>query len=686
MPDQRRPSGFPPTLNIIDSSGAYFKHGPPNRIGLAHVFHVGYGRGMHTILRSEQARYCNRPYPMYSYYTSNWQKENSVNRPILPTNLRTIFQRIAQGLDLTRKVILNLVFFAFLLGCISWMCTGLPEVADKTALVLVPKGNIVEQLTVDPELYLNPKPGSETLVRDLLLALDHARDDPRVGVVLLNLSSFDRAGLPILQALRNAMASLRANNKKVIAFADSYNTYSYYLASGASQVYMHPLGTVLIEGFGRLKTYYKDGLDRLEIEPNVIRVGEFKSAVEPYLRNNMSDEARTANQAWLGDLWQAYLTDITSARGLEPQALQQSIDKVDQLLEQTGGDQAKLSLQLKLVDELLTREQVRKKMIALVGEDEESNTFHQISFQDYLLAEDIDTSLPRERANMIAVIVAKGTILEGDQPSGTIGADSISALIRKARKDENVKAIVLRVDSPGGSAFGSEIIRDECLEAKKQGLPVVISMGTLAASGGYWISTASDEIWANPNTITGSIGIFGLLPTIEKALTKHLGMTTDGVATTWLYQAYRPDRKVSTRFKAMVRQMIDFGYQQFLVRVAEARKMTPEQVNKIARGRVWSGRDALEIGLVDKLGDLEQAIQSAAKLARVESDFGVKYYEKEIPLLYQIANELLVTTGLGKLFQRHSNLGLVQQISDKLALLGDLDPGGIYAHCLCRYR
>ena len=388
-----------------------------------------------------------------------------------------------------------------------------------------------------------------------------------------------------LRDLRAAIADFKKSGKKVVAYSDGLMQAQYYLAAQADEVYLHPQGMLLLEGFGRWRNYYKEGLDRYGIDVHVFRVGEYKSAVEPYLRNDMSPEAKEMSLEFYGDLWRHYLADIAAARKIRPEDITSLIDAMPDRLRAAGGDMAKMALDAKMVDKLAPRDVVRQRLIDLVGEDEEKKSFRQIGVAEYLQAKGGDRTGAVGKGQAVAVVVAKGEILDGAQPAGTIGGDSTARVLRRAREDDAVKAVVLRVDSPGGSAFASEIIRRECELVRKAGKPLVVSMGSVAASGGYWISTASDEIWAAPETITGSIGIFGIFPTIDKPLAKYLGVHTDGVGTTRFSDVLRPDRPMDPAVADVFQQGIDHGYEEFLARVAQARKMTPEQVDKIARGR-----------------------------------------------------------------------------------------------------
>jgi protease-4 len=501
-----------------------------------------------------------------------------------------------------------------------------------------------------------------------------------------------------LEDLRDAVAGFKTSGKTVLATADDYSQTAYYLAAQADEIYLHEMGLVVLPGFGRYVTHFKDGLDRLGVDVHVFRVGEYKSAVEPFLRNDMSDEAKEANLDWLGDLWRAWIADVAAARGLSEERLLDYVHRFPELLRQQAGDAARAALEAGLVDHVGERDMVRDRLVELVGEDETTHSFQGVSYQDYL------AHLGSDRASLgggsgdddqVAVLVARGDILDGRRPPGEIGGDSTAALVRQARDDDTVKALVLRVDSGGGSAFASEVIRRELELLREAGKPVVISMGTVAASGGYWIATASDEIWASPTTITGSIGIFGIFPTFQKPLARYLGMHVDGVGTTPLAGALRPDRELSAEAAEAIQQITDRGYQEFLDRVAEARGMTPEEVDRIARGRVWSGEDAHAKGLVDHLGGLDQAIAAAAQRAGLEGGYGITWLEQELDFEEQLAADLLsrATEVFGlegrARMPAAAALGAVEPLLRSAGSLDGVtraalaDPRGLVAHCLC---
>jgi protease-4 len=616
---------------------------------------------------------------------------------------RSFLGGLLRGLDWLRRLVLNLVFFGLLVALVAVALRGRPKVPDGAALVLRPQGTIVEQLSAgDPlQRLVAQQAGAstlakETLLKDLLDAIRAAKDDKRIKVLYLDLNDLGPSGLTKLRDLRAAILDFRSSGKKVVAYADSYLQTEYYLAAQADEVYLHPEGLLLLEGFGRWRNYYKQGLDRLGVEVHVFRVGEYKSYAEPYLRDDMSPEAREMALDVYGDLWRDYLADVAAARRLKPEDISSLIDRLPDRLHATGGDIARLALEAKLVDKLATRDEVRQRLIALVGEDKDKKSFKQVAWGDYLASLGGDRT-GSGRGDAVAVIVAKGDILDGSQPAGEIGGDSTARLIRKAREDASVKAVVLRVDSPGGSAFASEIIRRECELTRGAGKPVVVSMGSVAASGGYWISTASDEIWAAPETITGSIGIFGIFPTVDKPLAKYLGIHTDGVGTTRFSDTLRPDRPLDPAVAQMFQEFIDHGYDEFLARVAQARRMTKQQVDKIARGRVWSGEDAKGLGLVDQLGGLDQAVASAARRAKLAKGYRVWYVEKEKTLRERLVG-MLATAAVS--LARDAGLTSPQPLSapaQALSLSGRLralqreaerlsawnDPHGAYAHCLC---
>ena len=549
-----------------------------------------------------------------------------------------------RGINAARKVFVNLLFLIIVVALLALpFRSDEPDIADTTALVIAPKGQLVEQLTAKSiDQLVDEARGSaipETLLKDVLDAIDAAKDDERVEVLVLDLTEFLGGRLTKLQDVGEALEDFRASGKKVIARADFLEQDGYYLAAHADEIVIHKLGGVVLQGFGRYRMYYKEGIDKLGLDVHVFKVGTYKSAVEPVLLNGMSDAAKEANREWLGDLWRIYLDDVATARGMTAAQLDSYAQNFPPVVAEANGDASKAALDFGLVDRTMTRIEIREHLIELVGEDEEKHTFNQVGMADYLRT--IDDRFGREaKGDKVAIIVARGTILDGSHPTGTIGGDSTGALIRKARNDENVKAIVLRVDSGGGSAFASEVIRREFEAARAAGIPVIASMGSVAASGGFWISTSSDQIWAHPGTITGSIGIFGIFPTYQRPLAEHLGVRVDGISTAPL-AGVRPDRELPADVGEVLQQFIEQGYREFLDRVAESRGMTTEEVDAVAQGRVWSGADAHELGLVDKLGDLDDAIAAAAELAGLGDDYAVSYIEREPEFIERLLSDMM---------------------------------------------
>ena len=549
-----------------------------------------------------------------------------------PGFLRRLFGGLWNGLDFTRRLVVNLVFLVILVLVISAMFGGGDKaLKEKTTLVLSPKGEIVEQYSGSPaDVALAKALGEEvpqTQLRDILKVLEEAAKDDNIVQVMLKLDSFGGAGVSTLREVGRAIDAFQKSGKKVIAFGEYLDQGSYYLAAHADEAYVHPEGMVLLEGLGRYRNYYRSALDKLGIQMHVFRVGTYKSAVEPYLLDGPSEAAREADAYWLGDVWNVFLEDIAKARGLDAAELRRGIDELPQRVAATGGDMAKLALDEKLVDGLKTIDEMRTMLIASGAKDDDKETFRQIGMDDYLKRFPAPVAIGD--AKQIGVIVAQGEIIDGSHPQGTIGGHSTSELVRKAREDKNIKAVVLRVDSPGGSGFASELIRRELELTRAAGKPVVISMGDVAASGGYWISMTSDTIYAEPTTITGSIGIFGLFPDASKTM-DTLGLHTEGTTTTWLAGALDPRRPLDPRVGELLQSVINSGYQDFIGKVAASRKKTPEEIDGVGQGRVWSGNQALERGLVDQLGGLNDAIADAAKRADLGSDYQLVYVEKEL--------------------------------------------------------
>jgi protease-4 len=428
----------------------------------------------------------------------------------------------------------------------------------------------------------------------------------------------------------------------------------YYVAAHADEIYLDPLGLVGIDGYERYRTYYKDLFDKLGVSVNLFRVGAYKSAAEVYVRTDMSPEDREESVAYLNALWLNYRTAVAKARGLTPEDISKYVANAVPALLAAKGDAARVALDAKLVTGIKSSLDVERRMVELVGSDDEDapkdkveagdtelgETYNSTSFEDYLRLVQAEQRARGAGKKKIGVIVASGEILDGSQPPGAIGGDSTAELVREARSDDDIKAIVIRVDSPGGSVFASEQIYREVRAAQKDGKPVIVSMGDLAASGGYYIATSADEIWAHPATITGSIGIFGAIPTFEGTLGK-IGVNVDGVGTTHLSGQLRIDRPMGEDAKKLLQSLIERGYEEFLGHVADGRKKTRDQVHEIAQGRVWIGTDAKSNGLVDHLGLFDEATKAAAKRAKLE-EYDVERIEPQLSLAERIALQIRV--------------------------------------------
>lgn len=533
-----------------------------------------------------------------------------------------------RGLDGLRRLVLNLLFLLLLLAlAIGWWSSRAAPLKERTVLVIDLDGAVVEQRSGSPRgALLGGVTGSTTRevpLRDVLQGLERAAQDPDITSVLLLTDGISGGGLPTQREIAAAMTRFRATGKKVVAWALQYDQRAYYLAAHADEVYLHPMGGVLIEGFGRYRNYYRDALDRLGVSANVVRAGAYKNAAEPFIANAPSPQTLESEGLLYQGLWQLYLEGVEKARRLPSGHVQRMIEGLPGNLEAAGGDLARLALDLKLVDGLMTPDALRTLLVDRGARDDKTKTFRQMALAEYL-----QRQKPSREGDAVAVVVAEGEIIDGDAPAGRIGGRSTAELIRKAREDEKVKALVLRVDSPGGSAVGSELVRRELQMTRAAGKPVVVSMGDLAASGGYWISMASDEIVADPATITGSIGVFGLLPTAP-ALMDKLSVTTGGTGTTWLIGAYDPRRPLDERFKKTVQGVIDHIYTDFTAKAAAARKTGKDKIEAVAQGRVWTGAQARERGLVDRVGSLNDALASARTKAKLAPDARVTYVQQD---------------------------------------------------------
>lgn len=610
--------------------------------------------------------------------------------------IRNTFRALWTGADVIRKL-LHLVVLLFIFSIIfGAIFASTPKVPGSAALVIQPSGRLVEQLSGDPfsralgELTGDAEP--QTLVRDIVEGLEFARDDARITSVVLDLSSMPGGGLSKLSRVASAISDFRGSGKPVIAKADYFSQGSYYLAAHADEIYMHPEGVLALYGFGAYLNYFKDALDKLQVDWNVFQAGTYKSAVEPFTRNDMSDADREALSNVLDQLWELYKTDIETARSLEPGTIDSVLRDLVASVESTDGDLAQIALDFGFVDGLWTRGQIRSRMIEVAGKNGAESGYPVVGLDQYLRQMRIVKG-NRAKEQNVGVVIAAGEILYGDRDPGMIGGDSTARLLRQARDDDSVKAVVLRVDSPGGSLLASQVIRDEVEALKEAGKPVVASMSSVAASGGYWVSMSADRVLATPYTITGSIGVFGMYGTYERSL-GALGISTDGVATTPWAGQLRPDRTMSEEGKAVFQAMIDRDYDDFVGHVADGRGMSPDVVDSIAQGRIWTGNDALSNGLVDELGELDDAIAVAASLADLDTDSsGLKFFEKKLDPTEQMMLNMMDNLGawsvpLVRIRRPEPAVDrLASMVEDVLSpLMRFNDPNGIYSHCFCGFE
>src|ERR1700691_2480055 len=597
-----------------------------------------------------------------------------------------ILERIRRVLHL----ILLLVIFGFVLAALH---TSIPVVPRTAALVIAPEGELVEQLSSDPvrrafgEASGGPAP--ETLLRDVTDAIAAAKSDARIKLIVLDLGSLDASGLSKLQEIGAALREFRAAGKRVVAAADSLDQTQYYLAAQACEVYLDSMGLVYLDGFSYYRMFLKDAIEKLNVDVNVFRAGTFKSYTDQFSRNDMAPSEREETSVWLEALWSAYQQDVTRARSLPAGALNEFVADEPAALAAVNGDAAKLALQRGLVTALKSRRQLADELKVLVGEDEDTHSFNSIGMSQYLTSIRSKHVLKSKSDSKVGIVVAAGEILDGHQPPGTIGGESTADLLREARYDNAVKAVVLRVDSPGGSMFASEQILREVQALSKAGKPVVVSMSTYAASGGYYISAAANQIFASPTTLTGSIGVFSVVPTFQRTLEK-LGVKVDGIGTTPLAGDMRLDRPLTAASRQILQSSVDHAYAEFLRRVGDGRKKPVEDVDKIAQGRVWAGVDAQRIGLVDHLGGLKDATDAAAKLAELGADYDVDYIESELSLREQLLMQLRSEgVRLGEMTGLIAPQSAIERALDPIleqarSIAKLNDPRGLYAYCWCR--
>ncbi|EDP9650660.1 signal peptide peptidase SppA [Salmonella enterica subsp. enterica serovar Minnesota] len=612
--------------------------------------------------------------------------------------MRTLWRFIAgffkwtwRVLNFVREMVLNLFFiFLVLVGVGIWMQIGNGSNSEQTArgaLLLDISGVIVDKPSTNHRLGAlgrqlfgaSSDRLQENSLFDIVNAIRQAKDDRNITGIVLDLKNFTGADQPSMRYIGKALREFRDSGKPIFAVGENYSQGQYYLASFANKIWLSPQGQVDLHGFATNGLYYKTLLDKLKVSTHVFRVGTYKSAVEPFIRDDMSPAAREADSRWIGELWQNYLHTVSANRQISPQQLFPGAQAIIDGLTSVGGDTAKYALDHKLVDALASSADVEKALTKQFGWSKTENNYRAISYYDYSL------KTPADTGGTIAVIFANGAIMDGEETPGNVGGDTTASQIRDARLDPKVKAIVLRVNSPGGSVNASEVIRAELAAAKAAGKPVVVSMGGMAASGGYWISTPANYIVASPSTLTGSIGIFGVINTVENSLSS-IGIHSDGVSTSPLADISMT-KALSPEVQQMMQLSIEYGYKRFITLVADARKRTPEQIDKIAQGHVWTGEDAKANGLVDSLGDFDDAVAKAAELAKLKQ-WHLDYYQDEPTVLDMVMDSMTgsVRAMLPEAIQAMlpaplvSAANTVKAEGDKLAAFND--PQNRYAFCL----
>ena len=615
-----------------------------------------------------------------------------------------VFLALWDTLNFTRRLVFNLLFLLIVILIIAAIVNTerAAPLAGENTLVIAPEGRLVEQYTSDPVSRAFARAlGDEQIevqLRDILRALESAKEDDRIERVYLRVDRLEPTGFASLREIADALRDVRAAGKEVIAFGENFGQAQYLLAAQADEVYLDPMGGMLLEGLGRYRAYYREGLeDKLGVDVHLSKVGEYKSAAEPYVRDDASPESKQADLFWMNDVWSRYLGDIAEARGLSAAQLAADIDDLPADIAAVDGDLAQYALSKKLVDGLMTKEQVYEMLAerGVVDEDVDAG-FRHVVMDDYLVHV-MPGPVATDARPQVAVVVAEGAITGGDQPPGIVGGESTTALLRDARLDEQVEAVVLRVNSPGGEVFASEQIRREVVALQEAGKPVIASMGDVAASGGYWISMDAEKIYADPSTITGSIGIFGMFPTIDRGLDK-IGVHTDGVGTTRFAGAFDITRPLDPAVGTVIQEVIEKGYADFISRVARARDKRVSEVDEVARGRVWSGEQAHARGLVDAFGGLRDAIAAAAEAAELdEGDYRVRYVEQGMTPFEQFFTNFM-TTRMGAALVGDSGFArgvvaamLPGQARDELAFVQRAlarnggKPVTSVAHCFCGF-
>ncbi len=600
--------------------------------------------------------------------------------------------KLANGLRTLISIGFVILFLVFIGGMFADNLEPLP---DRGALYLAPSGILVDQRAYVPPLdqLLSDQSAmyAETVVRDIIKALNSASKDQRITHLVIDTDYLEGAGIAKLEEISGALMNFKATDKPIIAIGDNFTQAQYFLAAHADHIMLNPMGSVMLNGFGAYRNYFKDALDKLKVNIHIFRAGTYKSAIEPFSRNAMSVQSKAENSDRVNRLWHYYSSTVESLRNLDKGSVDNYANNLHLNAQALGGDLSQLAQQQGLVDQLASRSEILDYLNAQIPGTEDE--FDHVDMATYLMHIEYEELVAAAAApsDKVVVVVAKGTILDGDQPEGTIGGDTLAYILNDLDNDPQIKAVVLRIDSPGGSAFAAEIIRDAIGKITERDIPLVVSMGSYAASGGYWIAAEADSILAMSTTITGSIGVYGMIPTVEDSLAA-LGIYTDGVGSTDIAGIMRPDRPLSQQTKTLFQSSVEHIYDRFIKLVANGRSTTAEAVDQIAQGRVWTGQQALELGLVDQLGGLNDAIQVAAELAEIDQ------YRVEYPSRILSPQELLVQqltqnisaslAGLGlqpAQLSTELSTGLLSRARSALSPLTKLsefnDPRGIYLHC-----
>lgn len=592
----------------------------------------------------------------------------------------TFFQSLWRGLTVARNIAANLLFLLILIVILMVVFSGSggPSLPASFVLDVELEGALVERATaIDP---LNSLMGvgevqRETVLADIEDMLAEAATDSRVGSVVLNTTNLAAANMVQIDRLGKAITVFKKSGKPILAHSAYFTQPQYLIASYADAVYLHPFGETMLTGLGSYRPYFAQLLEKIDVDVHVFRVGKFKSAVEPYLLDSMSPEAAEASKELLDQLWSSFRTRVATNRGLEESAIDDYINNLATSLGEAQGDIARLAVETRLIDELLTPDAFNARIASEMAT--EPDDLDRVTTLMYLADRGISNNasvvdLPATTPS-VGLITATGAITGRSVGSANDGivAPSIIELIRKAKDDDNISALVVHVDSPGGEVLASELIRREIELVQLAGKPVVMAMAGTAASGGYWISATADKIIASPDTITGSIGIFGVLPNVTSALA-NAGINMDGVGTHSLAGGLSIAQPLSEEMSGIIQSSVNKGYERFITLVARGRDLERSQVEEIAQGRVWSGTQALELGLVDELGDLPAALASAAQLADLGDDYDVKAIDPPLS-----PREILLRQLTGGALVNLSDLGLSLGFDTPLQLLNTLDSNSV---------